>query len=402
MSLSNEQLIEIAKAAITSGSIASSGKMNPQQADRFIDFVIDITQLKGMARVVRVRPEQLDIDKISVGARVAVAKGEGVDPGVRRGVSTSKISLTPKEIMVPFEIGDIFKEINLEQDQVEEHIVRMMATQFANDLEDLYINGNTLGPARLEGDLYGGGSSTLYIKDAYMGLTNGWLPRVTAGHVLDAENAPIGPNVLSRAINEMPDKFRRNRSMMRFFVSPDHEQAYRESVSSRMTQSGDAALNGQGNLTPFGIPLVPVPLLSSTPLVVENSVANTDGTTATALSYKPIVAGSLVLTATTLGSVPTAKYILNTDYSVDEANGTWTRLGGAIGSGATVKATYQAKGQAILTHADNLVLAIGRDIRLERDRNIFKGMNEFALTVRVDVNIEEVDASVFVKNIATE
>ena len=65
---SNQELIE--KAVIATDAISSSGKLNPAQADKFIDFVMDLTGLGNMARVVRFTNESLNVDKIGVGTRV--------------------------------------------------------------------------------------------------------------------------------------------------------------------------------------------------------------------------------------------------------------------------------------------------------------------------------------------
>lgn len=394
--MSNAELIE--KATVTTAALASAGKLNPAQSDKFLDFVFDETQMTGLSRIIRFRNEQTDIDKINVANRVAVPKAEAADPGVRRGVTTSKVTLAPKEIMVPFEVGDLFSEHAIEQD-VETHIVKMMATRLANNLEELYWDGNTTGPAALESDLFEGGSSTLYRNDSYLALFNGWLQLAESGNVVDAQNAPMSPNLLSRALNVMPNKFKRNRANLKFFSSWNHEQDFRETISSRPSQKGDSALEGDRNLNPFGVELVPISLLNPEPSYVEDSVANTDGTTATALSFAPIT--NLVLSSSTLGSTPEAAFILDTDYSVDEVNGTWTRLGGGvIGSGATVKATYQTAGRILLTQPSNIILAIGREIRIEKDRNIYKTVNEYAITVKVYVEFEEITSVVLVKNIA--
>ena len=69
--VSNEDLVQ--KAVITAAdALASSGKLNAAQSDKFIDYVIDETALKDNARIVRFRNETLDIDKIGVGRRVTV------------------------------------------------------------------------------------------------------------------------------------------------------------------------------------------------------------------------------------------------------------------------------------------------------------------------------------------
>jgi len=395
--MSNKELIE--KATITTDALAAAGLLNPEQSNKFLDYVIDETTMKGMCRIVRFKSSQMLIEKINVANRVAVPKAEASDPRVRRGISSSKVTLEHKEIMVPFEIGDIVKEENIEGDSIEDHIIKMMATRLANNMEEAFWDGNTVGPATLEGDLYEGGSSTLYIKDSYLALFNGWLKRAESGHIVDAANESIGPALISRALNAMPNKFRKNKAALKFFLSPDHEQIYRDKVSTRATASGDAALNASGNIPSYGVELVPPSLLDATPKYVENSVANTDGSTATALSFAPIT--ELVITPTTLSDTPIAKYILGTDYSVSLANGTWTRLaGGSIGSGATVKVSYRTAGRILLVNPLNLIMAIGRDIRIEKDRNIFKGVNEFAITAKIYAAVEEDDALVLIKNVA--
>jgi hypothetical protein len=191
--ISNEELVQ--KAVVTADALAASGKLNDAQSDRFIDYVVDESALKNNARIVRFRNENLDIDKIGIGSRVAMPKAEAQDPGLRRGVNTSKVTLTPREIMVPFEIGDVFRDINIEGDQVEDHIIRMMAAQLANDLEELYIIGNTLGPAITEEEFKGSGSTTQYIKDTYLALQNGWQEIADNGGIVDAEGANVGLSV---------------------------------------------------------------------------------------------------------------------------------------------------------------------------------------------------------------
>lgn len=393
MTLSNEELIR--KAVITADALASAGKLNPAQADRFIDYVVEETVLKDNARIVRFRNESLEIDKIGIGARAAMPKAEAQDPGKRRGITTSKVTLTPKEIMVPFEIGDTFREINIEGDDVEDHIVRMFAKQFGNDLEELYVMGDKLGQASLQSAVDEGGSSSQYVKDTYLALVDGWQRLADSANIVDAAGANIGLSIFSAAIRALPTKFRRNKAQLRWFVSPDLWQLYLEKLSTRATILGDDAASG-ANQGPFGIPAVPVPLWDFSAPVVEHVVLT--GTTDVALRYSDIT--DVVVTPSTLGSTPTTPYIDTTDYVVDLAAGLIHRTsGGAIGSGNTVKVTYKAPPQLLLTHQNNFVVGIGRDIRIEKDRDIYKGVNQYAMTSKVDVQFEELSAIVKVKNI---
>lgn len=396
--VSNTELVE--KAAIVADSLSTAGKLNPAQSDKFIDYVVDESVLKNNARVVRFRNETLEIDKIGVGKRLAVAKAEASDPNVRRGISTSKITLTPSEIMVPFEVGDNFREINIEGDSVEETIIRLMATQLANDMEDLYVNGNKLGPARLQSDMLDGGSTTQYVKDTYIGLQDGWNLLADGANVVDAGGANIGLSIFSKAIRALPTKFRRNKSQLRWLLSPDLWQLYQEKLATRATPLGDSAVSGSDTSVPgpFGIPAVPVPLMGFEPLIVEHVVV-TGTTVPTALKNGPIVPGTVVVTASTLGAQPTTPFVENTDYTIDYNAGTIVRVGAGITSGATVKVTYQAYPQLILTHQNNFIIGIGRDIRIEKDRDIYKGVNQYAITAKLAVQFEELTAIVKVRNI---
>ena len=387
--LTNEQLVE--KAVITTDALATAGKLSPKQSDQFIDFVIDVTMLSGNVRVVRFRQETMQIDKIGVGQRVTVPKAEAQAPAIRRGVTTSKVELTPKDQMTPFEISDNFPDQCIEGEKVEDTVTRLMATQTANDLEELYINGYTEGPARMESDLLDGGSVD-YVKDSFIAQFDGWLRLADAANLWDAEGADISSTVFSRMITSMPVKFRRVRQNLRFLVSLDHEQLYREKVAARAIGAGDAALQSQNPLKPFGVPLVGVPLLEPSPRVVEHITFGAHPDTQ-ALRYAPI-GQEVVITPSTLGNTPTVPYVETTDYVVDRVNGTiTTTAAGAVASG-TFKVTYYSEGQALLTDYQNLILAIGRDIRIERDRDIYKAVTQFAITTRVSVNIEEVTAIV--------
>jgi len=386
----NEELL---KAAITAaGALATTGKLSPEQSDKFLDYIVDETSLANNARVIKMQAETREINKIGVGKRVMLPATEATDPGTRRGVTTSKIELTTREFMIPFEISDRFAELAVgAKGDVKDLIVKMMAKQGANDLETLYLRGDVLGEATLEGDVVDGGSDTLFVKDPLLATFDGWLRKADAGNLFNANGANIGASVFSAMIRKMPTKFRRNRKDLRWFVPSDLAQLWRERVSARATTEGDKALGGDSGLAPFGIPLVEVPLLPFEPPTVQH--VTLPGTTKVSLRYAPI--SNVVVTPTTLGSTPTAKFVENTDYEVDLVAGTINRkAGGAIGDGVTVKVTFLAQPQILLTHFENFIVGLGRDIRVEKDRNIYTRMDQYAVTLTASVACEEPTAIV--------
>lgn len=394
----NDELVQ--KSIIATDALAAAGKLNPVQSSEFLDYVEDESVMVGNARRLRFRNESLDIDKIGVGNRVAYPAAEIADPGLRRGVTHSKISLVPHEIMTPFEIGDSYREHNIEGDSVEAHIIKMMAKQSSNNVEDGQINGNKLGPAIIESDyLDGAGSTTQYVKDGFLGLWDGWLELAELGNKIDCLGANIGLSVFSKMIRALPTKFRRNKNNLRWFMAPDLYQIYLEKLTTRGTGLGDAVAGGETH-KPFGIQAVQVPLWALNPPVTEHVVLN--GTTATALKNANIVSGTEVVISSDLGTAADDKFVTVTDYVIDYALGTLARNGsGGIGDGDTVKITYEAPPQIILTHMNNFIVGIGRDIRIEKDRDIYKRVNQYAITMKIDCQVEELTALVKAKNIAT-
>lgn len=392
--MTNEHLMEYyQKAMATAGQLAAGGLLNAEQSNQFLDYVVDVTELRGSVRMVRIDGQQKNIDKIGVGNRVTVPKEEARDPGFRAGVTTSQVVLNTFALMTPFEISDEFGESNIEGEDVEDHIIRMMATQTANDIEELAIDGDVLGHARLENYFLTGGSATQVVQDTLLAKFNGWLRLLDAGNVYDATGANVCLQIFSKMLQAMPPKFRRTRRNLRWLVSMDLEQIWREKFGARATPAGDNAATTDARIPVFGIPMVPVPMLEAEPLVVEHITFGAAPATMS-LRYKPIGA-TVIVCPSTLGKVPTTPYLETTDYTVNRTLGTITTVGGgALNAGATVKVTYNSLSQIALTEMSNLIFCLSRDVKIETGREIFKSVNQFAITTRPGVQIEEVTATV--------
>jgi len=391
--IDNQELIE--KATITTDAMAAAGKLTPAQTKKFIDYIYDATVLKGHVRFERFTNEELWVEKIGIGKRVAVPKAEAVAPNILREVSHARITIKPLEIMVPFEISDRYRRLNIEGEAVDDHIIRMMTDQLANNVEELWLQGDELGPAVKESDIKEGGSSD-YVKDPFLAMNDGWIRMADAGHVVDWNNASFSADLFSKMINAMPDKFKRDYGRMRFFASPRIVQNYRLLLSKKETGLGDEALTGTVAPTVFGIPIVSVPLLPDRPTIVEHVTLS--GTTPVNLRYGWIE--NVTVLPHDLGSTPTAPYVEGTDYTLDATAGTIARIAtGAISDGATVKVTYTSLAQIILTLDRNFIVGIAQDVRIEKDRDIYRTVNQYAITVTSACECEETDALVKAINV---
>lgn len=388
---------EIVEKAITAGdALATAGKLSPEQGQRFVDYVAQLTALSGNVRLVSFRNESMEINEVSLGRRVAMSHREAADPQRRRGVSHSKITLTPFEMVVPIEISERYLAHNIQGRSMEDYILELMARQFANDREDLFINGNTLGHAALQSDMFEGGSDSHFVKDDYLAGQQGWSELAEAGVIVDAGGANISPAIFSKAMQELPEKYQRDMGSMRFLLPTILNHKYNEKISQRQTSGGDAALSG-ANAPTFGIPRIPVPLWNFYPVVTEHVTLS--GTTDVQLKNAPI-RDIVAVTSSTLDLMPSSAYIDTTDYVVDLAQGLIHRVAlGAITDGAVVKVTYHAYPQMLFTNLNNLIIGVGLDITILRGQDIYKNVAQYAMHARVGVQIQNAGAVVKIKNI---
>lgn len=266
-----EEILAKANEVTTSDvSEGSGGLLNAEQANRFIDFVVDRSVLMQNSRVVRMRTPTLDIDKVSVGTRLMAKATEATNDGSNAALTFSKVSLTSVKLRLDWEISTEALEDNIEGAGLEDHIAQMMARQTATDLDDLLINGNTSSNNGLLKALNG------FVKLA-----------LTSGVTVDEGGNNVSRATYDRVLRNMPNKYLQRRNELKFFTGPGvvqdsifslqnpnsataatagapapasvvGEQAF---LSGAMGARGGAGATG---LSPFGIPLVEIPLMPET------------------------------------------------------------------------------------------------------------------------------------------
>jgi hypothetical protein len=389
---------QVQKAVITAAdNLASAGSLNAVQADKLVDYVVDLGDFKNKCRVERFRNSTYEIDAVGLGQRVAMAKSEALDPQKRRGVSHTKVSLSPQWITVPVEMSHQYKRENIEGDSIEDHIIRMMADALSTDSLELALVGNLLKPAALKQNIFPGSGSG-WIADGFLGLQDGWSLLAEEGHIYDAAGANISPSVFSGAMQMLPEKYQRKLGEMRWLLPTNLEHKYNNRIAAREDSAGTDALRGM-KASSFGIQRETVSVWGTDPLVVEHVTLN--GTTAVQLANAPVAEILAVHPITLSTDIPLAPYVDDTDYDVVLADGTIARdAGGAIADGEVVKVTYRAQPQMILTNLNNLIIGYDPEgIRLLRDHEIMGDVHRFVMHVKMGVTIQNTDAVVKVKNI---
>jgi hypothetical protein len=183
------------------------GILAPEQARRFIDYVWDATVLAKDGRRVTMRANTMELEKVNVGERVIRAAAQAQPTFENAGATFSKVELTTKKIRLDWEVSTEALEDNIEGAALEDHLVRLMTNAFANDIEDLAINGTGSG------------------NNEFLSIMEGFVSKVTDGDaheavVTVADNAWT-PTVMQDIILAMPRKYRAIKNNLKFYAGTD-------------------------------------------------------------------------------------------------------------------------------------------------------------------------------------
>lgn len=335
--------------------------LSPEEADRFIDYVIDKSVLKNNARIVKMNKETKNIRALGLGSSRFLHPAETFSSSdYKKEFSNYLIQLVSKKVRGCVVIYDDDLQDNIEGAAFKDHLMRLVTAQIANELEEAFYIGDTAGLS---------GFSSTDIRS----LWDGWRYRLDNSQVGEPyiNSVTGGCNILNAAsssdfqmagkiamvdnsapynwefkfhkmIEKLPSEYKRaGFSNLRFFCNDLVVQNYLEALSARSTVLGDNALIGGGSYNFEGIPLVACPMMP-----------------------------------TTLAAHPT--YTTKEYYT---PSGTYTDV--------------------ILTHKDNFIVGIQRDIKLEAQREAADEATYFFYSMRADIAIENVNACVLLKRLIT-
>ena len=230
-----------------SGQIGG-GVLNPEQARQFIDYVWDATVLAKDGRRITMRANTVELEKINVGQRVLRAAAQADGSYENAGATFTKVDLTTKKLRLDWEVSTEALEDNIEGAALEDHLVRLMTAAFANDIEDLAINGDlsettdpflgimdgfhvqvlnkahaAVPPVFATAAATAGAAGTL---DQYAQPVGDWDRFINEGGAQDPVAVAAGDptwdtEVMQEIILAMPRKYRAIKSGLRFYTGSD-------------------------------------------------------------------------------------------------------------------------------------------------------------------------------------
>lgn len=229
--------------ALGTSLLSSGGQLESDQASAFIDFLVGKTIALSRVNTRRMNSNTALIEELLIASRKITAGTENTAPTVADSVTTGKRTLTTTEVVWAEDVTLSFLEDNIEKRGAESHIVRMVAQQFGNDLNDLAWNGT--------------GSTT-----GFVAINAGWLAIAAADSSVndyDATSDTTAKAVLKGTLKLLPYEFMA-RPDNAFWCNPAFAQHYADEIASRSTAFGDSVLvNGLTGLRYFGTPLISDP-----------------------------------------------------------------------------------------------------------------------------------------------
>lgn len=389
-------------AVITPVSFSSPSALSKDEADRFIDYVVDQSFMKSNARVERMNAPTKTIAKVGIGNKILKPAKSATDPGNTVSITTDQLTLESKEIIAIAEVSDDSLEDNIEGDAFVDHLMRMIAAQSANELDLMCMYGKRIDHP----------SNATDINQ----LVNGWLTIAREnGHVIDGRCTTlfgagnvgyIDPPKFSKMVKTMPNKYRGNKGNLRFLIADDIYQDYNDFLGARNVSTADAYLLGVGRLTYSNIPLQPVSLMPTDRPVVKVGGANTT------FASTAQVGTSLIQVASATG-ISAGKLLvleMGTGYEetvqVASVSGTDVTIHGKLyythEAGQTVKESLADGTDMLLSDYRNLIFGIQRDIKWETERHPRRRSTSFVMTLRVDTQIENPDALVLMTELQSK
>jgi len=256
--LTNQELARRADLVLADLN-ANGGLLDPEQANTFIDLLLEQPTILRQVRQIRMSAPERKINKIGFGSRILKAAPQGTTPyddpatGVnnrylaaadRSKPTTSQIQLNTKEVIAEVRLPYEVLEDNIEGESFESHIMRLIAERAAVDFEEFALFADTAS------------------GDAFLALQDGYLKRMTS-HVVNNASAGVSPTMFTAGLLAMPQKYLRNIAQMKHFVSVANTIKYRSKVAERATGYGDSMLTQGGPIYAQGVAVEAAPMLAA-------------------------------------------------------------------------------------------------------------------------------------------
>lgn len=339
--------------------------LTEEEADRFIDYMIDESVMKAYARIERMGRPQKNIRAIGFGSgKFLYPADQFNETKYKKQWVSNKIQLSTKELrgcvtIFDNDLEDLAGVVT--EAQYKDQLMKIITAKIANELEEAFWIGETAG---LNG----------FAVDDIRGLFDGWRYRITHSALAQAYyNQVTGSAHLLNACEggESGSPFALAGKIAEHDTAAPYDWEFKYNIMLKTMPSKYKAQNGLANMSFLNSDLVTQDYLN-------------------ALSARGTVLGDAVFLGTAQPQYGRVKILDVPLMATDLGDPTATpSTDGVIGAGAYT--------DVLLTPKNNFIIGIQRDIRIESERKAADSATYVFYTMRVDVALENVDAVVLLR-----
>lgn len=266
-------LLSKAATSETIDTNVANSLLSRQQADKFIDLVVDTSVLLKNVRVVRTDINSGEINKLDIGDIVSES-ATAVGTSTFKPTAT-KVEYDNKKVRSAFDITSDFTEDNLEGTSIRDKLLSMFTKRIAIDMEILALEGSyTATPDGTKKQRLCGAN------DGYLKILTDNVPNLQQ---VDAEGAAPSASLYYTMKRRVPARYRVAGPDYRWLAPSaawdkwNFDLALAGTNAPTDTQAKFREMGGGGK--PIGIPMMEIPLMPTDQSYTVGGVPATDGTT---------------------------------------------------------------------------------------------------------------------------
>ena len=328
-------------------------ELDPEEASKFIDYVVDESFWDKNARIEKMAKNEKNIRYMGYDASKRFLKPADTfaSSDYIKTFSEGKITLSSKKLRGCAVVYDDDLEDNIEGQAFADHLMKIIAKRVANELDEIYYVSNTTSTGFTATDarhifngfryhlLHGSPPDSGTLPGAATELDASSTGTFTNAGKIAERNATTGvwEFKFAKMLSSLPSQYKvQGLGNLRFFCNDIVASDYIEALSSRGTVLGDSAILGKAPLSFGTVPLATIPLLPTT--------------------Y-------------------------------------------AAGGTGVEECTGSVYTDCILTNKDNFIIGLHRSLKLESERHAADEANYVFYTIRMDIKVENPAAAVILHNL---
>ena len=407
----------------------------PEEADKFIDYVVDESFWKNNARIVKMEKVEKNLRYLGfkAGTRFLKPANKFASTDYLKEFAEGKVTLHAQKVRGAVVVYDDDLEEGIEGQAFADHLMKIIAKKVANEIDEAaYCSHDGFADTDIR-SLWKGFRYKLLVEQAKTGT----FPK--AATLLDASNTLAGhendftvPGKIAERVKVdttytgdwefkfakmlavMPSKYKLvGLKNLRFFCNDIIPNDYAEALANRATILGDKALLGEKDLPYRTVPIASVPLMPVTYEVVEGTLNGKEDYDVTGTLHNIIA-----VTASTFDIAGdfTAEFTAGLKIIVSGSaknNGVYTVVSSAYADTTTTitvsetvdTTTADGKlggnvcGDVILTPKSNFIIGIQKELTLESKRAPEDQAQYVFYNLKIDIAVENPEAAVILVNV---